>query len=98
MLAIPSFKLEEIDETVTVLISEMQGLLHSLRHGAGDDHQLLYDVQWRLNSIRGKLNGKYDDRFKGVPIIATFKNTQEYQQDLQDLRNDLPPLSPMRED
>lgn len=94
MLAI-SRKEYENDQTVSYLIVQTQSLLQKLKLGAGDDTELLYSIQNCVHLIQGKIAGKYDDRFKGVSQNSTFLNNYDYQQELADLRSDLPPLSPM---
>ncbi len=88
----------ESEETVSTLINIMKELLYNLRYGVGSDDEVMYTLKQIVGEIQSKLGGKYDDRFKGVSITTTFVNSSGYQQNLSDLRLDLPPLSPMRED
>lgn len=97
MLAI-SRKEYENDQPVSYIIIQTQSLLQKLKLGAGDDTELLYSIQNCVDLLHSKLTGKYDDRFKGVSQNSTFLNNYDYQQELSDLRADLPPLSPLMEE
>lgn len=97
MLAISHFNYEN-EEPVSIIISQIRYISQLLKLGQGNDAQLLFSLENCVILLRSKIGGKYDDRFKGVPLQSKFLNTEEYQQELADLRMDLPPLSPLNEE